>query len=233
MDSYGRAIVLEPSADGGTVVVRLGEVAELPDDFTAIVGDFFHNVRAALDHIAWQLVLLDGGVPTRATAFPVRLRRPAGGVDIPPGVNATTLAALEKVQPYNWGDDPANFHLAPLAVLSHLNNVDKHRVPLIGVTVLAGGSWSSSPEQEVTFHRSAERRDLRSGDVVGHFTVRPAGTPVHDAKLDFKLRLVDDSEAREYARFDFVDWAMGAALRYVEFGVLRHVVPLFEAGVAE
>ena len=34
----------------------------------AIVGDILHNLRSALDHVAWLLVLLDGGQrPMRPT----------------------------------------------------------------------------------------------------------------------------------------------------------------------
>lgn len=40
-----------------------------------IVGDLVHNVRSALDHLVWQLVLANAQQPTRATQFPVCSKR--------------------------------------------------------------------------------------------------------------------------------------------------------------
>ena len=108
LEAHQAAILLEPSRDGGKIVVRLGEVPELPADFSAVVGDFFHNVRSALDHLAWQLVLRHGLEPTRKTAFPIHLEAPENGVRVVPGVGDDALAAIDALQPYNWNpDEPA------------------------------------------------------------------------------------------------------------------------------
>src|SRR4051812_13806510 len=37
--------------------VRLVDVAPLPDALPLVVGDCFHNLRGALDHLVYQLVL--------------------------------------------------------------------------------------------------------------------------------------------------------------------------------
>ncbi|HEV3192837.1 MAG TPA: hypothetical protein VGY54_20165, partial [Polyangiaceae bacterium] len=36
-----------------------------------LIGEFLHDLRSALDHIAWQLVMNNGGEPTRDTSFPI------------------------------------------------------------------------------------------------------------------------------------------------------------------
>src|SRR5215212_3239531 len=36
-----------------------------PLRLSILVGDCFHNIRSSLDHLAWQLVLADGGTPTK------------------------------------------------------------------------------------------------------------------------------------------------------------------------
>ena len=44
-----------------------------PPRLGVILGDLVHNVRSALDHLVWQLVLWNGQTPTegrRGTAFP-------------------------------------------------------------------------------------------------------------------------------------------------------------------
>lgn len=38
-----------------------------------LVGDYVHNVRSALDHVVWQLVIANRGAPGRHTQFPIAL----------------------------------------------------------------------------------------------------------------------------------------------------------------
>ena len=47
-------------------------VPAIDPKWSLMVGDFLHNARSALDHLAWQLVILDGGTPGEHTQFPVR-----------------------------------------------------------------------------------------------------------------------------------------------------------------
>lgn len=46
------------------------------DAWSAIAGDAIHNARSALDHLAWQLVLANGGTPGRPTSFPLLSSHP-------------------------------------------------------------------------------------------------------------------------------------------------------------
>ena len=87
-----------------------------PLTFAVIVGDIAHNLRSALDHIAWQLALLTTQEPYEKTAFPIfvdtseRTRREFNRLtqSLPP----ETLRIIEAVQPYHRGDaakyDPSN-----------------------------------------------------------------------------------------------------------------------------
>lgn len=98
-----------------------------PLHFGVILGDFLHNLRGVLDHLIWQLVLLNENEPTRATGFPIcdsredfdklakRCLR---------GLTDDQYALVEEYQPYRLGDE-APFHY--LAVLRDLSNTDKHR----------------------------------------------------------------------------------------------------------
>jgi hypothetical protein len=92
-----------------------------------VVGEFAHHLRAALDNLLWQLVLLRGGSPTRQTQFPIyesreRYRREAGRMIR--GVGADDRALIEAAQPYKHGIHAPDSYLTMLA---WLNNVDKHR----------------------------------------------------------------------------------------------------------
>jgi hypothetical protein len=105
-----------------------------------LLGDFLTNLRAALDHLAWQLAELDvpaGGGPTKATMFPISEQdvdrngnpKPAR---IPGVVNPNVIAAVESVQPYavaRLTGEPAAYDV--LYALNELVNIDKHRLLLV------------------------------------------------------------------------------------------------------
>ena len=42
-----------------------------PNEIGLVTGDVIHNLRSALDHLAYQLVLVNGATPTRQTCFPI------------------------------------------------------------------------------------------------------------------------------------------------------------------
>jgi hypothetical protein len=114
-------------------VFRFG--GELPDPrIGLIVGEFGHHLRAALDNLVWQLVLLRGGSPTQDTQFPIygsreRYDAPRGAPRMLRGVNAEDRAAIEAIQPFQYGEHAPQ---AFLTLLGWLNNVDKHRFLHIG-----------------------------------------------------------------------------------------------------
>ncbi len=58
-------------ADTGYWSFRLHVHRQPPLNWTALIGDTIHNLRSALDLLACQLVLNDGGTVTQDTAFPI------------------------------------------------------------------------------------------------------------------------------------------------------------------
>ena len=62
---------VEREVDGLKVIYRITHVPTIDPDVSAIVGDVVHNLHSALDHLTWQLVILDGGQPNRYTTFPI------------------------------------------------------------------------------------------------------------------------------------------------------------------
>jgi hypothetical protein len=92
-----------------------------------IVGDFLHNLRCVLDHLVWQLVVLNGQEPSDHNQFPIfdtpdAYKKKAGRYLR--GIAADHRALVETFQPYHLGDDAASHYLA---VLRDLSNIDKHR----------------------------------------------------------------------------------------------------------
>lgn len=101
-------------------------VGETPTTLTAIAGDVLQNLRSALDHLAYQLVLVGSGVsgPTRHTCFPISDDAAIYKVETPRKVRGMLPAAIEAIdaiKPYKGGNDT-------LWRLHRLNNVDKHRL---------------------------------------------------------------------------------------------------------
>lgn len=112
----------------GDWVVRVAVTEAPPLRWSVVMGEIVHDLRSALDHLAWQLVLLDGGQPTRSTQFPIYrveadFRAPAGQSRLT-GMSDAHHQQLEELQPFRH-DDPDQHHLA---VLAYLSNTDKHQV---------------------------------------------------------------------------------------------------------
>lgn len=106
-----------------------------PAKLSLIIGDCIHNLRAALDNLAFELALacnLGEPLPNEVaekSAFPifnvhkkfVKKRKSLIG-SVAPG--AQTI--IKDLQPYNRGD---RFWRDPLWHLYELSNMDKHRLP--------------------------------------------------------------------------------------------------------
>src|SRR4051812_20082870 len=71
-DSY--SIVREIDGDPSKYVYRVERLPVLDPDLATVLGDFLTNMRAALDHLAFQLVKLDKGTATENTRFPICVR---------------------------------------------------------------------------------------------------------------------------------------------------------------
>jgi hypothetical protein len=99
---------------------------------STLVGEFLHDLRSTLDHLAWQLVERNGGKPIdNATNFPILARPPTTkrhGVKALPnirgGISAEARAIIDDAQPYKFG---AEYARHPLWILHELWNIDKHR----------------------------------------------------------------------------------------------------------
>lgn len=110
----------------------------LPADAIGAAGDIAHNLRTALDHLAYQLVLANGGTPTKQTGFPIFEdvtaydRYKARKVE---GMSPLAIEAIDSLKPYGGGNEP-------LWRLHQLDNIDKHRMLFaIDNNFLARADW--------------------------------------------------------------------------------------------
>lgn len=170
-------------------------ITDKPDPMGTIIGDFLHNLRSALDHLARAIVIHDGAkpssVPGCSTQFPIltdRIRDEAGQV-VPvtiftkrgTAISDESRAILEDVQPYSCTQgDPKDM---ALAVLSKLNNIDKHRL-LHGVVGRFGEVRIRCLEKETSRVISEEvvARNFKGGTLTT-YTDCPPGLTVDEVEV--------------------------------------------------
>lgn len=113
--------------DGQDSVIRASGMVEPPPVLSVLVGEVAHNLRSALDHLIWQLVIVNGRHGNRKTGFPVfkdREEYEATGKGKIERIPLSAQTLVERVQPYHAGND---FRNHALYCLHQLNLIDKHR----------------------------------------------------------------------------------------------------------
>lgn len=171
----------------GTIRVSLEAHAEPPMSLGAIIGDVLHNLRSALDSVAWE-TCQRAGVPAdreNRVYFPIGIRpaewKSLAGRQLP-NVAQTHVQVFRRQQPWYWDEEArangmnvvstADKH--PLARLHQLAKVDRHRVPR-PVLARAGDTWLGGPTGvQVELTRGPVRR-ARPGEVVLEWRMNPPG----------------------------------------------------------
>ena len=136
----------QPDVVTGTMAgaPRTGHVTFLPVTpmVQVVIGDIAHNLRSALEHVTWQLVLANGGRPklgAGGTQFPILAEEPPAPLEVRahpgPGVSTDALRIIEAAQPYKDPEPMMRQHNS-LAVLAHVSNTDKHREPALAQRIL-------------------------------------------------------------------------------------------------
>jgi hypothetical protein len=164
LDEKDPRVVGEFDRDRSEYVFRIN--ADPPDArLGLIVSEFAHHLRAALDNLLWQLVLLRGGSPSSQTQFPIyeSRERYESSRWMLRGIGADDRAVIESIQPFQYGERAPQSYLS---LLSWLNNVDKHRFVHVGgafpVTLPITVSYGSEGEYAGQFPWHARFvRDVR------------------------------------------------------------------------
>lgn len=127
----------ESDQAAGAFVIRAEtnpEFTGIPTDLPLIAGEAAHQLRSALDHLVWQLVVANtGAVPTGTkSGFPIFKNEKGYDERAPPmimGVSNAAAARIRAAQPFQAGGDAER---ALTWVLHELNNADKHRlIPVV------------------------------------------------------------------------------------------------------
>ncbi len=120
------SVINEDKAGTGDRVYLFRINRQIPVEWGAIIGDIVHNARAALDLLAWQMVLANGGKPNTRTEFPIsRNAQEFEKRDIKhlSGASDKAIQFIRELRPYQGGNES-------LWRLHRLDITDKHRLIL-------------------------------------------------------------------------------------------------------
>jgi len=176
-EATNQKITREVSADGSKVVYRVEMLPTIDPRWSLLLGDFLTNMRAALDHLAWQLVVLDGGTPTCKTSFPIKTswlsrsgNSPAKPLTVVGLKSETVLDLVEAVQPRSLVLLNAVPENSPLHVLNELVNIDKHRLLLLFAHTLRWNRmWFGVPVDRQDPKYELNTAPLADGDILATF----------------------------------------------------------------
>jgi hypothetical protein len=118
-------VALNFDSGSGKPVIESRPLVIYRDTVPAIAGDVSHNLRCALDHLAYQLVLV-GGEPRKHKwediQFPIfdsPKNYDAGKIRKLEGMRREAIEAIDRLKPYKGGNNA-------LWLLRRLDNTDKH-----------------------------------------------------------------------------------------------------------
>ena len=115
----------------------------------AQIGAVAHALPSSLEHLAWQLVIANGGTPTDRTELPMLDNRPKRALFVNGSVPSKALTIIEAAQPYNGTDDGRK-----LAAIHAFDIFDKHRELMVTVATVHQASTHGPaplPQNSINF----------------------------------------------------------------------------------
>ena len=152
-----------------------------PGHWPLLAGEAIQNLRSALDHLVFEK---SGG--NRRTQFPI-FTDPCEfqvlGGRMMKGVSKTVRASIETVQPYKFMPEDAAHH--PLALLSALSNLDKHRVLATIVSSVTNEGVGIPHGVELKWEDYATHKRLGAGKAhISTFVVTRAEGEVEEVNVE-------------------------------------------------
>ncbi len=189
------AIVLDIDNDRRELVATFKLLDLPPALWAVIVGEILYDLRSALDHLAWQLVLQNGGTPTSKTEFPIFKDEIKFKSDAPRkvrGMSDAMKAAIQALQPYIAGENPKDAAMQKLWVLHELTNIDKHQTLHLAGWFLKTAAYNvhHPPNVEIQTIEGMQHGPLVDGAILAKFRWSEAAGS--DAKMSMELKLSID-----------------------------------------
>ena len=207
-ESSPYVIVAKQDQQTGDYVSYVESVRDVPADVPLIAGDAINNIRSALDHLAWQLVLSAGNIPGPSTSFPIfdsateyetRSERKVKGM------RQAAIDAIGALKPYKTEN-------RLLWQLHRLDIIDKHRMVVTTGSALKASTIMPSvrdkllealmarrlPGEPIPDYKSLRGRPhvinyaLKKGDIIHRV---PESDMEDDAKFAFEIAFAESKVA--------------------------------------
>jgi hypothetical protein len=222
----------------GRVRIRVKEISQIPDDWHVRIGECVHDMRSALDHLAYGLNIIgsskDPPPNHRASAFPIfpdqntyRHGSRALIAHFPRGAKTR----VERLQPYRGRkDDP--FSPRRLSDLSELSNIDKHRRFPVTAPSLRLYQVPSSVEGNRVTHYTEQYRLLKPDTTMLWIEVPTLPRHIKEPHVDFnftpRIELVGalaNPPVHLLFPHEPVTFTLGAILDFIRVRVLPEFEP--------
>lgn len=201
----------------------------IPIELRLIIGDCLHNLRSALDNLAYELAVAHHGSSPlpgrldRRSEFPIFGDREWTSQECHNKIGCIhprAQAIIKQLQPYNRGD---KFTSDPLWKLQELSNMDKHRAPHI--TQVAISTWADFPDAPhlpgtININLGSFENGAEIASYTPHVSAAIEGfdPKVHmDPLLTFGIFFGEGSAAP--------GWRCSDALRWIQSHIVNRVLP--------
>ena len=201
LNSKPYSIGVKRRPDSSQLIYFVERVHPTPIKITAILGDVIHNLRSALDHLAYQLVWVGTGSQpsSRHVYFPILsdkaeyLKKRNGKMK---GAKQAAIAAVDALAPYKGGNDI-------LWKLHELNNVDKHRMLITAGSAFQSVNIGSHLAKDISKHLTASKMGSKFSEFPAlDFFVRPKDR-MFPLKARDELLSIDDPDAEPNEKLQF------------------------------
>ena len=193
-------VISENDSDAREWTIRFQVLKPFERVVAVQIGEIVHNLHSALDHLVWQLAILEAETPSKSTKlqFPVFLTesgyRERGNEKLP-GVSVAAKALIESLQPFATGEDRDS----PLWHLYSLSVWDKHKdVPLAGM-LSQRFVFGPVRMKDVEHIILAGPQLLKHDAVIGVIRMKPGAsyTPPNGVKMKTQVIVVEAFEQPE------------------------------------
>lgn len=214
-------------------IIRFKEREQVPQHWSAIIGDILHNLRSALDNLAVGLVIANGCTSKTGineTSFPIA----ASNSDFEKMISGKQFRrASEKakkvtrrLKPYQGGNDS-------LYIVRQLNNRDKHVaiLPAVAAVGKMNSFLDGLGDLRVTLsHDPLKSFDLKDGDELFYAPVALGEAQIGPDNIQRDLPTPDDPKIQITFRIAFANTQVVDG-QYL-FAVLDKLVDVAERTVA-
>ena len=185
------SIVHESNNEAGEQAwVYRGATPDVPIEWSVRIGEILCNLRSALDHFVWQLVLANGQEPGPNNEFPVVNTQDDWQSTAQrklKGVADDTKERIRRLQPYTGGID-LPFDVSALWTLRSLCNIDKHRHLNFCIVETSGIGPVIFGENQPPRRISASRQPLKGTGILGKINPGSVLLRLNDPEQDLKPR---------------------------------------------